>query len=274
MLDLDALAREATDLEPLPVSVTRLAALVCGDEPPDLDAVVEVVTYDQALTAALLRTANSSWSASRQPVATVRDAAVRLGTGPVLSLALGARVRSRMEQALPAYGLGESALWEHSVRALLAAELLGRAAPGAPPPETATAALLHDIGKLLLDRHLGPDAIARVQASVAAGATAAEAEAEVLGIDHAELGGLVAQAWGLPESLVVGIREHHAPRSSPVALAVHLADRAANEAGGAGPSASGTFARALEAFGLDPASFAAVGRETAVRADAVRARFG
>jgi HD-like signal output (HDOD) protein len=61
VIDLDAVAREAQRLEPLPASVTRLAKLVC-DGAPDLADVVDVVRCDQALTAAVLRTANSSWS--------------------------------------------------------------------------------------------------------------------------------------------------------------------------------------------------------------------
>src|SRR3954447_21571304 len=119
------------------MSMTRLASLVC-DNAPALDGVVEVVRFDQALTASLLASANSSWSASRTRVTTVRDAVIRLGTGPVLSLALGSVVRSRLQRAVPEYGLAEGDLWQHSVAASLAAELLVRKAPNRPPVETPT----------------------------------------------------------------------------------------------------------------------------------------
>jgi HD-like signal output (HDOD) protein len=153
VIDLDALTMAAEALEPLPASTVRLASLV-SQETPEIDAVVDVVRYDQALTAALLATANSSWSASRTRVTTVRDAVIRLGTSPVLALALGAAVRGRMQRAVPEYGLGEGELWEHSVAASLAGELLVRTSPRRPPAETATAALLHDIGKLVMARFL------------------------------------------------------------------------------------------------------------------------
>ena len=108
-IDLDALAEAAACLDPLPASVVRLAGMVASGE-PDLNEIAEIVSYDQALTASLLRSANSSWSATRTPITTVRDAVVRLGYGTVLSLALGVNVRRRMNQAIPAYGLEEGQL--------------------------------------------------------------------------------------------------------------------------------------------------------------------
>jgi putative nucleotidyltransferase with HDIG domain len=254
MIDLDALTTAAEALEPLPASVTRLAVLATGDA--QLDAVVEVVQFDQALTAALLATANSSWSASRTRITTVRDAVLRLGTGPVLSLALGASVRNRMHRAVPEYGLAEGELWEHSVAALLAAELLGRRAPVKPPVETATAALLHDVGKLVMARFLDDDLLQSLHRAAEEGIGRRRAEVDVLGVNHAELGALVAQTWRLPPSLVRGIGYHHDPRlgGELICFAVHLADVVA-KAVGAGleddPDLE-TYAAAMQALGLRP----------------------
>jgi putative nucleotidyltransferase with HDIG domain len=254
MIDLDALTTAAEALEPLPASVTRLAVLATGDA--QLDAVVEVVQFDQALTAALLATANSSWSASRTRITTVRDAVLRLGTGPVLSLALGASVRNRMHRAVPEYGLAEGELWEHSVAALLAAELLGRRAPVKPPVETATAALLHDVGKLVMARFLDDDLLQSLHRAAEEGIGRRRAEVDVLGVNHAELGALVAQTWRLPPSLVRGIGYHHDPRlgGELICFAVHLADVVA-KAVGAGlednPDLE-TYAAAVQALDLRP----------------------
>jgi len=253
VIDLDALSRAAACLEPLPTSVTRLAALVV-DGPPELADIVEIVQYDQAMTAVLLRSANSSWSASRTEITSVKDAVVRLGAGPVLSLALGVNVRARLDHAVPEYGLGEGDLWRHSVAASLAAELLAKRATLRPPAETPTAALLHDIGKLVMSRFVDPIDLRAITAAREAGATRIAAEIEVLGVDHAELGGLIAQSWDLPESLVVGITHHHAPErvGEPIAYGVHLADVIA-KAAGAGPDDNAeleTFAHAMGELGL------------------------
>ncbi len=230
MIDLDALAQAAACLEPLPVSTLRLARLVCsGGDSPDIARVVEVVQFDQALTASLLRAANSSWSASRSEITNVHDAVVRLGTGPVFSMALGVQVKGRLAGAVPEYGLGEGDLWNHSVASSLAAELVVRMSPRQLPLETVTAALLHDVGKLVMSRFLSSDLLELLETSRSAGLTRMEAEADVLGVHHAELGGLILQCWALPEGLVRGVTYHHQPDVSinPVAYGVYLADVAA-----------------------------------------------
>jgi putative nucleotidyltransferase with HDIG domain len=252
MVDLDAISRAATALDPLPTSALRLARMVAGT--PDLAEIVEVVEFDQALTAVLLRAANSSWSATRTEITTVKHAVVRLGAGPVLSLALGVNMRGRLDGAFPEYGLAEAELWRHSVAASLAAETLAKFARRRPPAETPTAALMHDIGKLVIARYLDNDDLARIARAQAAGATRMQAEKDVLGVDHAQLGGVIAQSWNLPHVLVDGIAHHHAPERAdkPVAYGVHLADVIA-KAAGFGPDDNAeleTFARAMGELGL------------------------
>lgn len=258
MIDLDEMAQAASQLEPLPTSSTRLAALVCAGT-PELGQVVEIVQFDEALTASLLRSANSSWSASRSEIKTVRDAVIRLGASPVLALTLGMNVRRHLGDALPEYGLSEGQLWRHSVAASLAAELLAPRAANRPPPETATAALLHDVGKLVMARFLDGTLLEALHEHQERGATRIDAEAAVLGIDHAELGGLIARSWALPETLIRGIREHGRPRPGGDALvqAVYLADVLA-KAVGAGPDDNAdleAFAQAMGELGLTATDF-------------------
>jgi len=263
VIDLDELARAAARLEPLSPSVTRLAALVCAGS-PELGEVVEIVRFDEALTASLLRSANSSWSASRVEITTVRDAVIRLGASPVLAMTLGRNVRGRLDDSLPEYGLGEGELWQHSVAASLAAELLTPRARHRPPPEAATAALLHDVGKLVMARFLSRPVLEALRERERDGLTPMNAEAEVLGTDHAELGALIARSWSLPESLVRGIREHGRPRADGDTLvhAVYLADVLAKSAGagvadnslGDGPDVE-AFTRAMGELGLSATDF-------------------
>jgi HD-like signal output (HDOD) protein len=229
-LDLDAVVASALRLEPLPTSVTRLAVLVADDEAAMRD-IVEVISFDQALTANLLRRANSASSASRAAIKTVHEAVVRLGTGIVLSLAMSSSVGTRLSGAIPQYGLEEHELWAHSVRASLAADVIRSKAKVPVPVESSTAALLHDVGKLILARHLGPEILDLLAAAKQVdGLTGAQAEALVLEVNHAELGAVVAQHWRLPESIAHGIGYHHDPEQcgEPVAFVVHLANLAAH----------------------------------------------
>jgi putative nucleotidyltransferase with HDIG domain len=276
VIELDALTTAAEALDPLPVSVTRLATLVCRDA-PEVDDVVDVVRYDQALTAAVLGTANSSWSASRTRITTVRDAVVRLGTGPVLSIALGATVRARFSRAVPEYGLDEGELWEHSVAASLAAELVTRRATNRPPAEAATAALLHDVGKLVMARYLDRELLRVLHLAAEEGVNRRTAEFEVLGVDHAELGALIAQTWRLPPSLVRGIGYHHDPvlGGDVICHAVHLADVIAKIVGLGvedNPDLE-TYATAVHTLGLRPDDVDDICRLVEARYREVRDRF-
>jgi putative nucleotidyltransferase with HDIG domain len=286
MIDLDALAEAATRLDPLPTSVGRLAGLVAAKAP--LHEIVDTVQYDQALTGALLRSANSSWSAPRHEVTTVKDAVVRLGAGPVLSLALGVTVRSRLGTAVPAYGLAEGDLWSHSVAAALAAETLARCAGADLPAETPTAALLHDVGKLVMGRFIDGADLMAIEIAREAGVSRMQAELDVLGIDHAELGGLIAQSWELPSSLVSGIRGHHlTPREvtdgdgASITYGVHLADVVAKVVlagfGAAPPDDNADLERFAQACGelrVSADRFDEVCRLVGERYQEVAARFG
>jgi putative nucleotidyltransferase with HDIG domain len=232
VIDLDEFTLAASRLEPMPASIVQLASMV-ATEHPELARIVEIVQYDQVLTATLLRAANSSWSASRTEITTVRDAVVRLGSGPVLSLALSVTVRGELSKPIPEYGLGANDLWSHSIAASLAAEVMTRFTSVRLPAETPTAALLHDIGKLIMARFLDAELMQEITDAEEHGATRVEAELEAIRVDHAEVGALVAQAWELPDSLVQGVRLHHAPEHTglPIALGVHLADSIAKSIG-------------------------------------------
>jgi putative nucleotidyltransferase with HDIG domain len=270
------MARAASQLEPLPTSSTRLAALVCAGT-PELGQVVEIVQFDEALTASLLRSANSSWSSSRSEIKTVRDAVIRLGASPVLALTLGMNVRRHLDDVLPQYGMSEGELWRHSVAASLAAELLAPKAAHRPPPETATAALLHDVGKLVMARFLEPTLLEELRACQERGATRVDAEAEVLGIDHAELGGVIARSWALPDTLVQGIREHGRPRADSCVLVhgVYVSDVLAKAVGAgfddnADPQA---FSTAMDVLGLTANDYEELKRLVAERLAEVETRF-
>ena len=156
MIDATALVKAAQGLDPLPATVARLASLVVR---PDwsLNEAAHLVEFDAALTGRLLRLANSAAMAGLSPVNTARDAIMRVGIGPALAFAAASGLRRELKRALPEYGLTDGQLWRHSVASALAVEPIARRARTPVPPECFTAALLHDIGKIVLARFLSPD---------------------------------------------------------------------------------------------------------------------
>jgi HD-like signal output (HDOD) protein len=212
MIDLDQLIEQANALAPLPASAVRLAELV-GDPECPLEDVVELIAFDQALTLKMLRAANSAASAAAMPVSTVRDSVIRMGTAQVLALAIAAGARPFLQPRIPAYGLGEGALWRHSVAAAVATEAMQGLGEFPVPPEAFTAALLHDVGKLVLGRFLTPDILGFIRrAQEVDHLGQLDAESLLLEANHAELGGLIAQHWKLPPRIVLGITYHHQPQ--------------------------------------------------------------
>lgn len=277
-IDLRAVIDSAQSLEALPASVARLASLV-ADEDADLREIVEVISFDQALTGNLLRRANSAASAGRNPIRTVHEAVVRLGTGTVLALAMSASVAKRMGKAIPEFGLAEGQLWRHSVTSSLAADAIRSAARVTVPPEVSTAALLHDIGKLVLCRFLGPGILNLLRvAQEVDDLPPLQAEALLLEVNHGELGGLVAQHWRLPSTIVDGISYHHLPEQSldPIAWAVYLANLVAHTVHEEPIHASEEERRqeALKELSIDPSRWSTVCETVAARYQDLADRYG
>lgn len=237
MIELDTVIRSCYDLDPLGPSAARLSA-VAFREDVDFDEVVEIVTYDPALTARLLRVANSVASSSGLPITTVKDALLRTGTSTAVQLAMGSAVRGPLSQSVGAYSISEEGLWRHSVAAAIATNLAGKFCSIRLPKESFTAALLHDIGKLVLGRYLTPSVLDIVRrANEDAGLPEFMAESEILHVHHGEVGGLVAQHWNLPQNIVWGITYHHDPEKfefegdDTICYVVYLANLVANAAG-------------------------------------------
>lgn len=219
----------AAQLQPLPATITRLAAL--DSTACDLADVADAIRMDPVLTLKLLRTANSAFSASGMTVSTVDEAVMRLGIGLIISMSYALAVGKTMSTEIPAYGLAAGQLWRHSALTAIAAEILARLAPRTIPPATITAALLHDIGKLILARGSTEEEMAFVyRARQEAGLTLEEAEMEILDMNHAEIGYIIAQHWGLPERISRAIMYHPNPDQwdDRMCDAVHVANLAAH----------------------------------------------
>lgn len=231
LIDLEELIDRAEALQPLPASTARLVSLINNGD-CDVEEIGRVIAMDQALTLKLLRDANSAFSASYSTISTVPDAVSRLGTARVVSLALSTHAKPLLRQRIPEYDLAEGQLWRHSVLASLAADAAGRFCRKEIPSASATAALLHDIGKLVMAQFLTPAILELIQrAKTEGGFSPLEAETSLLQVHHAELGGLIGRRWKLPDNIVLGIMHHHTPEegSDVICDVVYLANLAAKK---------------------------------------------
>jgi putative nucleotidyltransferase with HDIG domain len=208
----DVLMILAEQLQPLPAILNRLA-VVLGRGDCTLSAVADIIRMDPVLTLKLLRTANSAFCGGGGiEVSTVEDAVLRLGVSLVSSMTFALSVGDTMTTSIPAYGLEAGQLWRESVAAAIAAESLLRLGPRDVPPSIVTAALLHDVGKLLMAQGVSAEEMEFVfRARQQSGMSLQDAEMEVLEMNHAEVGFIVARRWGLPEEIGRAIMYHHTP---------------------------------------------------------------
>jgi putative nucleotidyltransferase with HDIG domain len=278
MLDYQKIVRAAESLDPVPVSGSRLVAIVAQDHWAFSD-VEQVISLDQALTGRLLQIANSAWSAPLMQIGTVKDAVIRIGIGPTVSFAVGASVGPTFRRALPEYGLSEGQLWRHSVTASVAAEVLAAMSQAEVPAEAVTAALLHDVGKLVLARFLTPELLRGLADARADGAASMmQAEATVLGVHHGELGGIIARSWNIPDRVCEAITHHHAPDRigdvvcDVVALA-NVAAKTVDPIGEPSPADLEPPAGSVGRLGLAPTFMDRLCSHVSRRAEEVLARF-
>lgn len=217
----------AERMPPLPTSVTRLGTVV-GDPDTTVDAVCDVLRDDPGLVVAILREANSAASAARDAVATIETGVVRLGMARVLAVAVVQTVHDELNAASPTYGLAEGILYRHSVAVSHVAEVMQPLSRVALGPELVTAALLHDLGMIVLGQMLSRPSF---EAAHADEPSIVAVERQLADVDHAELGAFLAKLWKLPDSVTDGIRFHHFPAEgeNDLAWAIALADSVADD---------------------------------------------
>lgn len=216
-------------LPTLPGIVAKLNVLM-EDKSVPVEEIARLISTDQILAAKVLKLVNSASYGFPRRVSTVSHAIILLGVNVVKSLVLSASIFEMMEKHV----LG---LWEHSLGAGIAANVIAKRLGLADPEEITTAALLHDIGKVIIKIELGDDYEHLATIVGQRDISMREAEREFLDTDHTEIGELLGKAWLLPEKLIEPIACHHdvarAAKQPVRTAAVHLAN-ALVKAGGFG----------------------------------------
>lgn len=235
----DSILDGIENLDPLPVTARRLTATM-DDKNCSIHEIAKIVEYDPAVAANIVRIANSAAFAGRYEVEKVREAVIRLGTGNLLTIVLDGCLRFLKSDA-PLYDLSEEEFHQHSAASSLFIKALSKEAACALPPAASVAALLHDIGKLIMVRYMKADLSSLLSLCKEKEISFVQAEQEILGCDHAEVGGAIAQKWGFPHEITEAIAKHHqvSPEGNGIVLdAVMLANYAAKSMG-AGLGAEG-----------------------------------
>jgi len=226
MRSLDFIIDQVKALPPAPRILPELLAVLSADEAPASE-VVRLISFDPALTAQVLRRCNSVHYGFAERAQDLPEAVMRLGMEEIYRIVARNVSERALGGAQPGYGIGLGELWKHCAVTAVSARVIAQQ-QGANESVVFTAALLHDIGKLVLGTSLigaYADVIARTEISQL---SFLESEKAILGVDHAEVGGRLLERWNFPAHLVSAVRYHHDPQqageSGPLAAYVHLGD--------------------------------------------------
>ncbi len=223
----DEIVARISSFPTLPMMVHRLMQ-VANDTKADTAQVGTTIGYDPALTANVLKAANSAYLGYAKSVNSLSEAVLRLGTKWVLQIAFSSLVYSNIRKPAEGYELTAEDQWRHATAVALMSDHLVRLLDLPDSGLVYTAGLVHDIGKIALSEFVGDSYDEISETANKQTLSFAEAEREVLGVDHAQVGGMVAEHWNFPDSIVQIIRQHHDPDAvndpSPLLDAVHIAD--------------------------------------------------
>lgn len=181
-----------------------------------LDAIVDLLRRDAALTAQVIRVANSASYGSVEALASLEQALARVGLAEVYRLTGIAAVAQMTDQNLDFYGISGRRLRENSLLTGLIIERLARPA-GIDARAAYTAGLLRSTGKLALDR-LTREPAYRGRHVRSESTPLAEWEAAVVGLSNGEAAAIILEAWNFPARVSEPIRDQYCLRPEAPAL--------------------------------------------------------
>lgn len=195
----------------LPAAPRVLPQLLTLLSNPDCETseVVELISFDPALTAKVLRIANSAAFGLARAVTDIDEAVKRLGLRTIYQLvaaAAGSNALQTKSQSAPQ----PAGLWEQSVTTALAAQIIAKDLKLDEGTQF-TAGLLHDIGKIVLAEVWKDQYLTLLETNTPAPHNLVDSEKEMFQVSHAELGGRLLAHWKFPPGISASVWHHPAP---------------------------------------------------------------
>jgi HD-like signal output (HDOD) protein len=209
------MARFTSNVPPFPKTARRVMDLL-RDPGIQLTKIGSVVALDQGLAGRVLRLANSAYFGIPQQVNSVRDAIVLLGLANVRNVLISASVGHIFLRGLDCYGVEEGRFWEHSVGTAYAAQMMSRKVDTRTYSMAFSSGLVHDVGKVAIDLTL-KQAEKRDFLNLLREENELQAERDVAGMTHPEIGKAICERWNLPPEMTAAVAFHHDPTQAPEA---------------------------------------------------------
>jgi len=225
--------QDIKDLPPMPQVVIRIQHLISNLN-SDTKQLAKVIESDQAIAAKVLKITNSTFYGMSGKISSIHQASLLLGYRTVGEIVTMAGAADLLAGKMPGYGYDSQDLWKHSLSVAFAAKLIVEMKNKDLIYEAHTAGLIHDVGKIILDRHVLERKAEIGDYMTREEKTFLDAERCFFGFDHAEIASEICRAWKIPETITLAIGCHHKPSISngdELSYILHMADYAAKIGG-------------------------------------------
>ncbi len=255
---LESVINDLEQLPSLPETVTKIINLVNN---PDVDfkVVANEISKDQTITTNLLKLCNSAYFSKGKEISSIDRAIVTLGLKEVKDVVMVVSAKAVLNKVVVGYDLLKGMLWEHDLAVAILSKNIALMKKDKQNADVVfTGGLIHDVGKTVLAlfvQHAFKEIMSTVETK---GIPFQEAERDVMGFDHQEVGEKILAKWNFPEVLRSIVRYHHEPERAPaqymkMVSIVHIANVICLMAG-IGIGSDGLFheisAKAVQAVGL------------------------
>lgn len=197
-----------TDLPTLPTVFLNIMRLMRDPNIP-LKEIARIVESDPAISMKILKLINSSFYGLLRNVESVQHAIVLLGNKTLKNIVISVSIFKALGGAGSDSKFNREAFWQHSIGCGLIARFLGNRLSFDRNEEAFIAGVIHDIGKVVLDKYFEQDLLAVMERIKSKNIPFYRAERELLGITHCEIGAYIAKNWNLPEAFSAVIEHHH-----------------------------------------------------------------
>jgi len=224
--ELNLILDDVKSFPSMPAAALKLLTLL-KDENTSNAQIEQILRYEPGLTANILKLTNSAFFGLPKQIGSIRQAILMIGWKKLIQIVLASCVSAIIDKPVQGYDLSPGDLWRHSIAVSVASEILVKELNLSVSEEVFTAALLHDVGKMVLGRYVKDD-IAVIDGEDMQDVPFEQVERSIFGIDHAEIGANILRRWSFPPSMITAVRWHHdpdgAPKTNHLIDVVHVAD--------------------------------------------------
>jgi len=205
---LKALVGRIGALPAMPKTYARLQAALSESDTTSKQ-IADIVSDDPMVAAKVLQVANSAFFRLAKKISRIQDAVAYLGFASIRNMVMSAEVFSQWEKLKTPAGLEAERLQAHAQRTAAACVALATGTPMAD--DALLVGLIHDIGYWILIQECPNELRHAIELAQSSGVPSEEAERQVIGATHAEIGAYLLGLWGFPYNVVEAVAFHHSP---------------------------------------------------------------